>query len=435
MLTRQPHSRIHAFNGARAALAVLETLSTADSYVTFHSLMSNAKDYKRITLKKGRDYSVRQGHPWIFSGGIAKIDGGTQDGDNVLIRSEDGSELGVGHYSLGGSIAVKILDHATTEINGDFLLRRLQAALNYRQALGLPDQDRTTAFRLIHGEGDGLPGLIVDLYDSVAVIQCHSVGMMRLREQIVESLRELLKGRLSAIIDKTESVPPEEAILFGQGSSPIILEHGLRFKVDCIHGQKTGFFLDQRDNRHIVRELSKARTVLNAFCYSGGFSIAALAGGARRVVSLDASAKALELVEINLRENISAETIPANAAHEIVCEDFLRYMQTMENCFDLIVLDPPAFAKHRKALDSGVKGYRSINTAAFKAIKPGGLLATFSCSQLVSYEVFLETVEDSARRANRSARLTHRLHQAPCHPANLFHPEGSYLKGLILYVE
>jgi 23S rRNA (cytosine1962-C5)-methyltransferase len=390
---------------------------------------------KKIILKKGREYSVRQKHPWIFSGSIGKVDGGTQDGDIVQIHSDDGEALAVGHYAVGGSIAVKILEFSPTAIDSGFLQKRFLSALDYRKALGLPTPGKTTAFRLIHGEGDGLPGLIVDIYDSVAVIQCNSTGMIRLRDEIVTTIRRVLPNNLTNIIDRTESVTPSDATLFGSETSPIILENGLHFKVDCVHGQKTGFFLDQRDNRELIREISNGRIVLNAFCYSGGFSISALAGGAQSVVSLDSSEKALELVKVNLGENLAAGTIAAVPKHEIIRADFLRYMQDMSNAFDLVILDPPAFAKHRKALESGIKGYRSINTAALKAIQPGGLLATFSCSQLVSSEDFLRVVEDSARRANRSVRVVHRLHQAPCHPTNIFHPEGDYLKGFILFVE
>lgn len=378
---------------------------------------------------------MRQQHPWIFSGAIGKSDGGIQDGDPVLVLSEDGEKLAVGHYAFGGSIAVKILDYRETKIDQDFIFGRLKAALAYRTALGLPQEAHTTGYRLVHGEGDRLPGLIVDIYDRTAVLQCHSTGMIRLRHEIFGALRALFGDALSTLIDRTESTTAEEAILCGDETAPTIFEHGLRFRVDCLHGQKTGFFLDQRENREVVRHLSLGRNVLNAFCYSGGFSIAALAGGAKSVVSLDASEKALDLVNINVNENISRGVLQATAQHETVCEDFLRYMQSMSDSFDLIILDPPAFAKHRKALESGLKGYRSINSAALRAVRPGGLLATFSCSQLVSAEDFLKTIEDAARRAERTVRITHQLHQAPCHPTNLFHPEGNYLKGFVLYVE
>ena len=395
-----------------------------------------------VRLQPGRDFSVRRGHPWIFSGAIARLPQDLKDGDVVDVESDEGEVLGTGHYAEGGSIAVKMLSRSRVAIDEAFFLERIGNAKRYRESLGIPKAGITTGFRLVHGEGDRLPGLILDVYDDVFVIQAQSPGMFRARELIAGALENLFPTGLRSVVDRSLASRREEneessgasELLRGESARPLIRENGLLFRVDCLTGQKTGFFLDQRDNRHFLRGIAEGRNVLNAFCYSGGFSMAALAGGAKSVVSLDSSEKALAILEENLLENRQAGIVPEAASHTTVCEDFLHYMQGLGEDFDLIVLDPPAFAKHRRALDAGLRGYRSINTAALTGVRPGGFLLSFSCSQLVTRDDFREVLLESAAKAARPVRIVKELHQAPCHPVSLSHPEGEYLKGFVLEV-
>ena len=397
-------------------------------------------NYPAVVLRKGRDYSVRKYHPWIFSGGILRGLDGLKDGDIVQVQSESKEVLGIGHYAAGGSIAVKVVSFEATPLDEEFYYKRLHSAFQYRQSLGLPKAGVTTGYRLIHAEGDLLPGLIVDVYNDVCVLQAQSAGMFRQREMIAAALVRVFSGQLAAVVDKSTGSATGDAgenseagsFLFGSGGDSLIFEDGLRYEIDWFHGQKTGFFLDQRENRQLVRTLSAGKRVLNAFCYSGGFSMAALAGGATSVVSLDSSEKALQLLEKNLQANQDAGSISKEVSHESVCEDFLRYMQSLKEEFDIVLLDPPAFAKHRKALESGLRGYRSINTAGLRGVRPGGFLLTFSCSQLVTRNDFRDLLLESAAKSQRQIRVVKELHQAPCHPVNLYHPEGDYLKGFVL---
>lgn len=400
-------------------------------------------NYPVVVLKKGRDYSVRRFHPWIFSGAVHKGLDSLVDGDLVQVQSESREVLGVAHFAAGGSIALKMLAFSPTFIDESFFVERLRSAKKYRESLGLPRKGVTTAYRLVHGEGDLLPGLIVDVYNDVCVLQAHSAGMHRAKPLLVEALQKVFSNQLAAIVDKSTSSGQDKSgervdtgsYLFGEGGDSLVFEDGLQYHIDWIHGQKTGFFLDQRENRYLLRDLCQGKRVLNAFCYSGGFSLSALKGGAKSVVSLDSSEKALEILERNLQTNRSSGALPADAEHRSVCEDFLRYMQNLTEDFDVVLLDPPAFAKHRKALESGLRGYRSINTAGLRGVRPGGFLLTFSCSQLVSRNDFRDLLLDSSAKANKQVRVVRELHQAPCHPVNMFHPEGEYLKGFVLQVQ
>ncbi len=384
-----------------------------------------------LKLNPGRDYTVRRGHPWIFSGALPKNAKLPAEGSLVRVVSNENDPLGIGLYSGKGSIAVKILSQDDRAIDAAFWRDAIGAAVSRRRDLGLLDSKDTTAFRIVNAEGDSLPGLIVDLYGGTAVVQCQIPALKRYLEQIANALREALGARLIGVYHKSHEESDEAApgyILGGPGSSEV-LEHGMKFLVDWERGQKTGFFLDQRENRRLVREMSAGKRVLNVFCYTGGFSVAALAGRANSVVSVDSSKPALEILEKNIAINFE------NARHESRAEDFFKTMGGLSREFDLIVLDPPAFAKDRRSVKNGLKGYRSINEAAFRALPPGGLLFTFSCSQLVSRDDFRNAVADGAAGAKRTARIIAQLSQAPCHPVCLAHPEGEYLKGLVLAVD
>ena len=381
----------------------------------------------KIILKKGRDNAIRRFHPWIFSGAIEKLPQ-LERGEPVEVFAAGGEYLASGYYSGEGSIAVKLLTWQRQPIGQEFFTAAIRSAYEHRQRIGLFDDPSTNAFRLVNAEGDSLPGLVVDFYQGTAVLQCQSVGMAGFRELIATALQEVLGARLHTIYDKSQDEVGVRYLL-GEPSRCIIVENGLKFHVDWEKGQKTGFFLDQRENRALVRRYAAGRMVLNAFCYTGGFSVAALAGGAKSVRSIDSSTGAIQLLAENIGANFDAP------AHEGIVADYLEYIRGAKDEFDLIVLDPPAFAKHRAAVESAVKGYRSINLHAFQTIRRHGLLFTFSCSQLVSPELFRQTVADAAYRAGRKVRIMHELHQAPCHPVSLAHDEGGYLKGLVLQVE
>ena len=392
----------------------------------------------RIFLKRGKEESLARRHPWIFSGAIERIEGDPEEGDVVDIYARSGEFLARGHYQIG-SITVRVLSFEQEEIDAAWWEARLRAAWAVRRAIGLIDSPDTDCYRLVHGEGDNLPGLVIDIYGDVAVVQAHSVGMYRSRQAICEALRTVYGDRLAAVYDKSAQTLPYKAetgavdgYLYGGGASTerIVTEHGNRFHVDWGVGQKTGFFLDQRENRALVGHYSAGRTVLNAFSYTGGFSVYALAGGAREVISVDSSATAVALAVRNAELNFGPDV-----HHEGVASDVFDYLKTTDKQFDLIILDPPAFAKHHKVLGNATKGYTRLNARALSQIAPGGILFTFSCSQAVSRELFRTTVFTAGGIAGRRVRILHQLTQPADHPVNIYHPEGEYLKGLVLYVE
>ena len=390
----------------------------------------------KIFLKPGKEQSLKRFHPWVFSGAIGKAEGKPEEGDLVNVYSVNGEFLATGHCQVG-SIAVRILTFTEEATDYNFWKTKIENAWNVRKALGLTDNSETTVFRLVHAEGDGMPGLIIDFYNGTAVMQMHTVGMYLLREMLVKALREVLGDKLKAVYDKSEKSLPfkagvesKDGYLFGENIDTEVLENGLRFKVDWLEGQKTGFFVDQRENRHLVQHYSAGRDVLNMFCYTGGFSFYAMKGGARTVHSVDSSAKAIELTNKNVELNF-----PSDKRHEAFAADAFEFMRDIKDKYDLIILDPPAFAKHRDAVHQALQAYKRINTRAFEQIRSGGILFTFSCSQVVSREKFREAVFSAAAISGRNVRILHQLTQPADHPVNIYHPEGEYLKGLVLYVE
>lgn len=389
-----------------------------------------------IILKRGKEESLLRFHPWIFSGAIQHIDGEPKEGEIVTVLDSGRSFIAQGHYQIG-SIAVRVLSFQEETIDQAWWTDKIRQAYELRQALGLADNAQTTCYRLIHGEGDSLPGLIVDIYGATAVIQCHSVGMYLSREPIVEAIKSLYGDRITAIFDKSSGTLPfkaglnaEDEYLFGASNNEPVLENGNRFLVNWERGQKTGFFIDQRENRALVGHYAKGRRVLNTFCYTGGFSVYALQGGAVHVDSVDSSRHAVELADENVRLNFGPD-----APHRAIAQDAFDYLKNINGQYDLIILDPPAFAKHHKVLGNALKGYQRLNAQAFSQIKPGGILFTFSCSQAVSKEHFRQAVFSGAAVAGRNVRILHQLTQPADHPVNIYHPEGEYLKGLVLYVE
>lgn len=389
-----------------------------------------------IVLNKGKEQSLKRFHPWVFSGAIKKISNEVDEGDLVRVVSNSNEFLGIGHYQIG-SIAVRILSFEDTEINQAFWQNRLTEAVSLRRSLGLLGNQSTNVFRLVHGEGDGLPGLIIDFYNGTAVYQAHSVGMYLIRHELAAVLKEVLGEELIAVYDKSEKtlpfkadIEPENGYILGQSEPTIVKEYDNAFRVDWIEGQKTGFFVDQRENRRLVREFSANRDVLNMFCYSGGFSFYAMQGDARMVHSVDASAKAIELTKQNVELNF-----PNDPRHEAYAADAFEFMRDIKDRYDLIILDPPAFAKHRKALHQALQAYKRLNAKAFEQIRPGGIVFTFSCSQVVTKEKFREAVFSGAAISGRKVRILHQLTQPADHPINIYHPEGEYLKGLVLYVD
>ena len=396
----------------------------------------------KIILKKGRDESLRRFHPWVFSGAVAQIVGQPSEGDVVGVFAHDGSFLAYGHYQIG-SIAVRILSFAGEDVLGpDFWVNMISKALKVRQATGLANGLETNCFRLVHGEGDGLPGLIIDWYDGVCVMQAHSVGMFRAKGAICEALKSVFSERLKAVYDKSSGTAPFKAgldlvdgyLYKAEGFSDdeqVVLENGNKFFVNWTEGQKTGFFLDQRENRALVGRYSSGRNVLNLFCYTGGFSVYALRGGAWRVDSVDSSKKAVEMVSRNMSLNGYGSDL-----HEDICADAIDFLrQVPEDKYDLMIVDPPAFAKHRGALNNALRAYQRLNAAAISKVAPGGLVFTFSCSQVVDKEAFALAVFSAAAQTGRSVRILDRLNQPSDHSVNIYHPEGEYLKGLLLYVE
>lgn len=393
--------------------------------------------YKIITLKRGKEESLDRFHPWVFSGAIHRLPEDVEEGEVVAVEAADGRLMGVGHYQIG-SIAVRMLSWQHAEIDAEFFAERITRAFEIRKVLGLVNPPHNTAFRLVHGEGDFLPGLVIDVYGSTAVVQAHSPGMHYCRDIIARVLVEVQGAGIRNVYYKSETTLPFKARLdpvnqyiVGNFETDIAVENGLKFHVDWLKGQKTGFFIDQRVNRSMLEQYSRGRRVLNMFCYTGGFSIYAMRGDAELVHSVDSSAKAISITDANAELNF-----PGDPRHKSYAEDAFKFLQTMEkDAYDLIVLDPPAFAKHRSALKNALTGYRRLNHMAFEKIAPGGLLFTFSCSQAVSREQFRLAVFSAAARSGRKVRILHQLTQPADHPVNIYHPEGEYLKGLILYVE
>ena len=389
-----------------------------------------------FTLRRGKAESLKRFHPWVFSGAIDRCDGKPQEGDVVRVVSHEGEMLGYGHCQIG-SIAVRMLTFSEEPVDDAFWQQRLAEAFRMRKALQLSGREDNNIYRLVHGEGDRLPGLVVDVYGRTAVMQAHSVGMHVSRETIAKALVAASKGLIDNVYYKSETTLPykadlhgENGFLIGNDEGNVATENGLRFHIDWLHGQKTGFFVDQRENRALLEHYAPGRNVLNMFCYTGGFSVYALRGGANLVHSVDASAKAIELTRANVELNF-----PGDQRHEAYTADAFKYLEEAGNNYDLIVLDPPAFAKHRDALRNALKGYTRLNAMAFRKIKPGGILFTFSCSQAVSKEQFRLAVFTAATQSGRHVRILHQLHQPADHPINIYHPEEEYLKGLVLYVE
>lgn len=392
--------------------------------------------YKNIYLKRGKEESLLRFHPWIFSGAIHHTDEGIEEGDTVRVISSKGNFIAVGHYQIG-SITVRVLSFRDIVVDDDFWASRLKAALQMRLHIGIADNPQNNTYRLIHGEGDNLPGLIVDCYGTTAVMQAHSVGMHVCREQICKGLIRVMGDRIQNVYYKSETTLPfkaalgqENGFLYGATDDNIAVENGLKFNIDWLRGQKTGFFVDQRENRSLLEHYARGKSVLNMFCYTGGFSVYAMRGGAKLVHSVDSSAKAIELTNRNVELNF-----PGDSRHEAFCDDAFKYMDANDDKYDLIVLDPPAFAKHRRALHNALKGYTRLNVKGLERIKHGGILFTFSCSQVVTKDNFRNAVFTAAAQTGRKVRILHQLHQPADHPINIYHPEGEYLKGLVLYVE
>lgn len=393
--------------------------------------------YKKVFLKPGKEESLKRFHPWVFSGAIARVEGEPEEGEVVDVYTSKKEFIACGHFQIG-SIAVRVLSFRQGPIDHAFWVRRLQVAKDLRCALGVLGNPQNNTYRLVHGEGDNLPGLIIDVYDHTAVMQAHSAGMHLDRMAVAEALEEVMGDVIQHIYYKSETTLPFKADLlatengFLKGGSPenVAMENGLKFHVDWLKGQKTGFFVDQRENRALLERYAKGRNVLNMFCYTGGFSFYAMRGGANLVHSVDSSAKAIDLTNENVSLNF-----PGDTRHQAFAEDAFKFLDRMGDQYDLIILDPPAFAKHRDALRNALRGYTKLNAKAFEKIRPGGILFTFSCSQVVNKQDFRNAVFTAAAQSGRSVRILHQLTQPGDHPVNIYHPEGEYLKGLVLYVE
>lgn len=389
-----------------------------------------------IQLKRHKEESLKRYHPWIFSGAIEHLPENIQNGDIVQVITHDGDFIAKGHYQIG-SIAVRVLTFENEEINESFWEKRINAAYLVRQAIGLANHSNNDTYRLVHGEGDNLPGLVIDCYGPTAVMQAHSVGMHLNRHEIAKALVKVLGDKIRNIFYKSETTLPlkaqlgqENGFIYGGDVQDIAIENGLKFHIDWLRGQKTGFFIDQRENRHLLEKYALNRSVLNMFCYTGGFSVYAMKGGASLVHSVDSSAKAIELTQQNIELNF-----PGDKRHQAFCDDAFKYLDANHDKYDLIILDPPAFAKHRGALRNALKGYTRLNVKGLEHIRKGGILFTFSCSQVVTKEQFRQAVFTAAALTGRNVRILHQLHQPADHPINIYHPEGEYLKGLVLYVE
>lgn len=391
----------------------------------------------KIILKKGKEASLERFHPWVFSGAVAKMTGEPEEGEVVEVYTASGEFIAIGHYQIG-SIAVRVLSFEKRAIDKAFIRERLTAAYNMRKAMNLDFSERNNTFRLVHGEGDFLPGLVIDIYGSTAVMQAHSVGMHLMRNLIAESIIEVFDGKVNCVFYKSETTLPykadtgaEDGYLIGEDKVALATENGLKFLIDWEKGQKTGFFIDQRENRALVERYAHGRKVLNMFCYTGGFSCYAMRGDAKLVHSVDSSAKAIALTDKNIENNFGADS-----RHKSFAVDAFKFLDDMKQGeYDLIILDPPAFAKHRGALHNALQGYKRLNAKAFEKIKSGGILFTFSCSQVVDKEQFRLAVFSAAAMSRRKVRILNFLTQGADHPINIYHPEGEYLKGLVLYVE
>lgn len=393
-------------------------------------------NYKSVFLKKGKEDSLLRFHPWIFSGAIQSADDGIHEGDIVKVFTVNGDFIAIGHYQLG-SIAVRVLTFEDSAIDLSFWKSRLLSAFMMRKSIGIADNPHNDTYRLVHGEGDNLPGLIIDCYGKTAVMQAHSVGFHVCRNEIAQALVEVLEGRIDNVYYKSETTLPfkadlrkENGFIYGGTDDNVARENGLSFHVDWLKGQKTGFFVDQRENRQLLESYAKDRSVLNMFCYTGGFSVYAMRGGAKLVHSVDSSAKAVDLTNRNISLNFKDDV-----RHKAFCDDAFKFLDRHEDKYDLIILDPPAFAKHRSALRNALKGYTRLNVKGLEKIKSGGILFTFSCSQVVTKDQFRQAVFTAAAQSKRKVRILHQLHQPSDHPINIYHPEGEYLKGLVLYVE
>ncbi len=392
--------------------------------------------YKQIYLKRGKEDSLKRFHPWVFSGAIHHADDGIEEGDTVRVITSSDDFIAVGHYQIG-SIAVRVLSFRDVTVDSSFWESRIRSALRLRVAMGIADNSTNNTYRLVHGEGDNLPGLVVDVYGKTAVMQAHSVGMHICRMDVAQAIVKVSDGRIENIYYKSETTLPfkadlgqENGFIYGSSDDNTAMENGLRFHVDWLKGQKTGFFVDQRENRSLLERYSYGRKVLNMFCYTGGFSFYAMRGGASLVHSVDSSAKAIELTRRNVELNF-----PGDTRHEAFCEDAFKYLDEAGSHYDIVILDPPAFAKHRGAIRNALKGYCRLNAKAFEKIKSGGILFTFSCSQVITKDNFRNAVFTAAAMSGRKVRILHQLHQPADHPINIYHPEGEYLKGLVLYVE
>lgn len=393
--------------------------------------------YKRVYLKSGKEESLKRFHPWIFSGAIARVENEPEEGEVVDVYTSEKEFIACGHFQIG-SIAVRVLSFVQETVDRAFWVRKLSCARKVREALGLIGNPQTNTYRLVHGEGDNLPGLIVDIYGKTAVMQAHSAGMHLDRMEIAAALSEVMDDTVQNIYYKSETTLPfkadllatENGFIRGGSVDNVAMENGLKFHVDWLKGQKTGFFVDQRENRRLLERYAAGRNVLNMFCYTGGFSFYAMRGGARLVHSVDSSSKAIDLTNENVQLNF-----PGDVRHQAFAEDAFKYLDRMGEQYDLIILDPPAFAKHRDALRNALRGYTKLNAKAFEKIRPGGILFTFSCSQVVTKDNFRNAVFTAAAQAGRSVRILHQLTQPGDHPVNIYHPEGEYLKGLVLYVE
>lgn len=392
--------------------------------------------YPTIQLRHGKAESLKRFHPWIFSGAIQRMPDNLTEGQLVRVIDHKGDFLAIGHYQIG-SIAIRVLSFVERNIDNEFWKERLSEAFNMRCSIGLVEREDNNTLRLVHGEGDQLPGLIIDLYGKTAVMQAHSVGMHLYRKEIAAALIDVCKGIIENVYYKSETTLPfkadlheKDGFIIGGNEDNIAIEYGLKFHIDWLRGQKTGFFIDQRENRKLLEQYSIGKNVLNMFCYTGGFSVYALRGGATRVTSVDSSAKAIDLTRANAELNF-----PGDSRHDAYAEDAFKFLERAGDDYELIVLDPPAFAKHKGALRNALKGYTRLNAIAISKIRKGGIIFTFSCSQAVNKDQFRLAVFTAAAQAGRHVRILHQLHQPADHPINIYHPEGEYLKGLVLEVE
>ena len=393
------------------------------------------KNFARVILNPKKERSLLLFHPWVFSGAVSKIEGDPEDGDIVEVFTHDGHYLATGHFH-NGSIKVRIFSFVRTDAEQDFWLSKLKTAFDYRVKIGIANNPHTNIYRLVHGEGDGLPGLIIDMYDTAAIIQTHTSGMQKITAFLVEALKSIYGKKLNVVFDKSaetlgkKQLPPfENKFLYGNAETIVAIENDIRFNVNWVEGQKTGFFIDQRENRKLLERYSADKKVLNTFSYSGGFSMYALKGGASHVYSVDSSKKAADMAGMNAQLN------GFDDRHTFIGEDVFNYFKKTEETYDIVILDPPAFAKHLSAVENAMVGYRNLNTEGIKKVNKGGFLFTFSCSQVIDRMLFRKLVFQAAAQTKRNVRIMHQLSQAPDHPINIYHPEGEYLKGLVLLID